>query len=68
VPKTADGSIRTKYRSMMSPLPRGYGRRWQVESFFSALKRTTGPGLRARGRNAPLVEAAFKILGYAVNC
>lgn len=66
VPKTKDGSIRTPWRSVMNPLPRTFGRRWKVESFFSALKRTTGSGLRARGTVNPLTEAAFRIVGYAI--
>lgn len=66
VPKTRDGSIRSPWRSMMNPLPATFGRRWMVESFFSALKRTTGGGLRARGTVNPLTEAAFRVVGYAV--
>lgn len=66
VPKTRDGTIRSKHRSTMNPLPDRFGQRWAAEAFFSALKRTTGPGLRARGISNPLIEAAFKVLGYAV--
>lgn len=66
VPKTADGSVRTRYRSKMTTLPKRFGQRWQIESFFSALKRTTGHGLRARGPANPLTEAAFRVLGYAI--
>ncbi len=44
---------------------RGYGRRWAVESFFTALKRTTGAGLRARRPDQQLAEAALKVLAYA---
>lgn len=66
VPRTRDGSIRSRYRAQMTPLPAGYARRSHAESFFSALKRTTGHGLRARGRVNPLTEAAFRVLGYAV--
>lgn len=66
VPKTADGSIRTRYRSKMKKLPDRFGQRWQIEAFFSALKRTTGDSVRARGKVNPLTEAAFKVLGYAI--
>lgn len=66
VPKTRDGSIRTRHRSRMTRLPGRFGQRWQAEAFISALKRTTGAGLRARGTSRPLVEAAFRVLGYAI--
>lgn len=66
VPKTRDGSVRTRYRSMMTSLPTGYRRRSHVESFFSAVKRTGGSGLRARTRRSQFNEVALRILGYAV--
>lgn len=66
VPRAPDGSVRTRWRSMMARLPRGYRRRWNVEAFFSALKRTTGPSLRARGRGSALAEAVLRVLAYGV--
>lgn len=66
VPKTRDGTIRTQYRAMMSPMPRGYARRVHVESVISAIKRTTGSRLRARAPEALRTEAAVKIVAYAV--
>lgn len=66
VPRTLDGSIRTRYRSMMNPLPAGYGRRSHAEAFFSAVKRVAGSDLRARGRASLIVEAGLRVLGYAV--
>ena len=66
IPRTLDGSIRSKYRSKMTRLPKGYRRRSHVESFFSALKRTSGSGLRARQRQSLLHEAALRVLGYAI--
>lgn len=65
VVRTRDGTVRTRYRAMMTTLPESYRRRSHAESFFSALKRTTGPGLRSRSVASLLVETAFKILGYA---
>jgi hypothetical protein len=66
VPKTRDGSIRTRYRSMMNPLPPGYRRRSHAETFFSAVKRTAGSALRARSRRAQFNEVALRVLGYAI--
>ena len=45
---------------------RGYGRRWAVESFFSALKRTMGGALAARRHDQMLAEASFRVLAYAL--
>lgn len=64
-----DGTVGGKYRSQMTPerLKRNhYSRRWTVESFMSALKRTTGSMLLARKPEALLVEAAVRVLAYAI--
>lgn len=66
VPKTRDGTIRTRYRAMMEPLPAGYRRRVGVESVISAIKRTSGSRLRARSDDALLKEAAMKVVAYTV--
>ena len=66
----ADGSRRGEYRSQMSEnylKEQGYGQRWKVESYMSALKRTTGSTLLARKPANLLKEAAFKVLAYALN-
>ena len=66
----ADGSRRGEYRSQMSQdylKEHGYGQRWKVESYMSALKRTTGSTLLARKPANLLKEAAFKVLAYALN-
>ncbi len=55
--RTRDGNIGTKYRTRMRRLPVRYRRRSHAELFFSALKRTTGPSLRAKGRTALLAYA-----------
>ena len=57
------------YRSQMSEawLKRiGYGLRWHVESFFSGLKRTMGATLNARNDRSLFLEAALKVLTYAI--
>lgn len=66
VPRTRDGTIRTKYRARMTPLPERYGRRSHAEAFFSAAKRVAGSDLRARSRSAMMIEAGLRVLGYAV--
>ncbi len=65
----ADGQVNGKYRSQMTPrrLKRNhYTRRWIVESFMSAVKRTTGSTLQARTTTSLLREAAIRVLAYAI--
>lgn len=67
--KRADGKANGKYRSQMTQhklKKNGYGRRWIVESFMSGLKRTTGSVLNAREKSSMFVEAALKVLAYAL--
>lgn len=69
VPRRADGTAGGKWRSQMTPeyvRQQGYNRRWSVESFFSALKRTIGSSLSARRPDQMLAEAALKVLAYAL--
>ena len=69
VPRRADGTAGGKWRSQMTPQyvrQQGYNRRWSVESFFSALKRTIGSSLSARRPDQMLAEAALKVLAYAL--
>lgn len=61
-----DGTVNGYWRSQMTPLPRSYGRRWHVESFFSGLKRTTGAALTARTDTALFREALLRVLAYAI--
>lgn len=69
VPRRADGTAGGKWRSQMTPeylQKNQYNRRWAVESFFSALKRTMGSALSARRPDQMLAEAALKVLAYAL--
>ena len=64
-----DGQINGKYRSQMTParLKRNhYTRRWIVESFMSAVKRTMGCTLQARRTTSLFREAALRVLAYAI--
>jgi Transposase DDE domain len=45
---------------------KAYGRRWAVETFFSALKRTMGSTLTSRKPQQLLAEAAFRVLAYTL--
>jgi len=66
----SDGTLGGTYRSKMSKtkLKRsGYGNRWQIESFFSGLKRTTGSALSALKDITLHHEAAFRVLAYTLN-
>ncbi len=65
-----DGLLGGRWRSQMTPqrLKRqGYGRRWHVESFMSALKRRCGAALTARSQSNILKEAALRVLTYAIH-
>jgi hypothetical protein len=69
VPRRADGTAGGKWRAQMTPeylQQNGYSRRWTVESFFSALKRTMGSPLSARRPHQMLAEAALKVLPYSL--
>jgi hypothetical protein len=45
----------------------GYGRRWNVETFFSGLKRVTGSTLSARKAANPDTEAGLRVLTYTIH-
>jgi len=69
VQRRADGKRGGKWRAKMSSRylkKAGFGRRWAVESFFSALKRTMGSALSARSQQQMVAEAAIKVLAYAI--
>lgn len=64
----SDGQVGGFWRAHMAKgLPKGYGRRWAVESFFSAMKRVVGASLRARQPEQQLTEALRKVLAYSLH-
>jgi hypothetical protein len=66
----ADGKLGGTYRAKMTQSHlkrRTYGRRWEIESFISGLKRTTGSALLARTETNLLHEAALRVLAYTLN-
>lgn len=69
VQRRADGKRGGRWRARMTPeyLEKAqFGRRWSVESFFSAVKRTMGSSLSARRPDQMLAEAALKVVAYAL--
>jgi transposase len=69
VQRRADGGIGGRWRAQMTSEyleQAGYSRRWKVESYFSALKRTMGSTLSARRPDQMVAEAALKVLAYAL--
>ncbi|MGO8766799.1 MAG: transposase [Limisphaerales bacterium] len=64
-----DGQRNGRWRALMIPeymCQRGYGKRWAVESFFSAFKRTMGGALSTRKPATQLAEAAIRVLAYVL--
>ena len=66
VARSADGSIKSRWRAQMRELPAVFGRRWHAESFFSALKRTMLSTISSRTERTMVAEAAIKVLAYAL--
>jgi hypothetical protein len=66
IPRTPDGSVKSRYRKRCVKLPASYGRRWHSESFISGFKRSTGSTLMARSMPALMNEAMLKLLAYAI--
>jgi hypothetical protein len=65
----SDHAVHGVHRSKMTEeflAANNYGRRWAVESFMSGLKRTTGAALGARSERSLFVEAALRVLAYAL--
>ncbi|WP_437186910.1 transposase [Planctomicrobium sp. SH668] len=64
-----DGGLNGMYRSEMTAenlKDKGYGRRWLVESYMSANKRTTGTTLSSRHERSLFVEAGLRVLAYTL--
>ncbi len=64
-----DGRPGGTYRSLMTEATLkklGYGRRWLVECYNSALKRTTGSMLNAKTDRARMIDTAMRVLAYAL--
>lgn len=65
----ADGQRNGRWRALMSAehmRQRGYSKRWAVESFFSAFKRTMGAALSTRTPATQLAEASIRMLAYVL--
>lgn len=69
VVRRADGAIGGHWRSQMTQeylRENHYTSRWEIESYFSGLKRTMGGALSARRPDQMLAEASLKVLAYAI--
>ena len=44
----------------------GYGRRWLVECYKIEMKRTAGSTLNVKTHRGRMIDAAVKVLAYAV--
>lgn len=58
--------VRGRYRPFMRERPAHYGRRWTIESLFSAVKRVCGSNLTSRREHTLKVEAALRIVAYGI--
>src|SRR5262249_19804052 len=63
----ADGRPRGVYRHKMTRIPPQYRKRWNVESFMSALKRMTDSRLRSRSFSTQTIEALLKVITFALH-
>lgn len=69
IQRRADGQRGGQWRAQMTEQylqAAHYPRRWAVESYFSAFKRTMGSTLSARRPDQLLAEVALKVLAYAL--
>lgn len=65
----ADGQRNGRWRALMSVehmRQRGYGKRWAIETFFSAFKRTMGSALSTRTSTTQMAEAAIRVLTFVL--
>ncbi len=67
--KCKEGPPSGLYRSQMTDKrleKLGYGRRWHAETFMSGMKRTMGSMLVATTGRGLMIDAATKVLAYAI--
>lgn len=66
VVRAKSGEVGGMHRWMMTNKWPDYGKRWDIETANSAMKRTLGSTLRARSDTALKREAALRVLAYAI--
>lgn len=64
--RSRSGEVGGTYRWLMKNKWPGYGRRWDIETVNSAMKRSLGSTLRARSDTALKREAALRVLTHAI--
>lgn len=65
--RSASGAIGGLDRARCADRPKRYGKRWHVESVFSAIKRRTGSSLAAHKPTAQKLEAILKAVAYSIH-
>ena len=65
--RSASGAIGGWDRARCAIRPKRYGKRWHVESVFSAIKRRTGASIAARRPAAQKLEAILKAVAYSIH-
>ncbi len=65
--RSVSGAIGGLDRARCANRPKRYGKRWHVESVFSAIKRSTGASIAARKPTAQKLEAILKAVAYSVH-
>lgn len=66
VVRSGSGLVGGRYRWMMNQKWPDYGKRWDIETVNSAMKRSPGSTLRARSETALKREAALRVLTHAI--
>jgi len=65
--RSPSGAIGGLDRARCAKRPKRYGKRWHVESVFSAIKRRTGASIAARKPTAQKLEAILKAVAYSIH-
>lgn len=65
--RSPSGAIGGVDRERCANRPKRYGKRWHVESVFSAIKRRTGACIAARKPTTQKIEAILKAVAYSVH-
>lgn len=65
--RSPSGAIGGADRARCDHRPKRFGRRWHVESVFSAIKRRTGAHVAARKTDMQELEAILKAVAYSVH-
>lgn len=65
--RSPSGAISGLDRARCANRPKRYGKRWHVESVFSAIKRRTGASVAARKPTSQKIETILKAVAYSIH-